>query len=444
MKALILAGGKGTRLGKLTQNIPKPLIKIQRKPLLEYQIELLYKYGLKDITILINNLGKKIINHFKNGDRWGVNITYYEEDYPLGTAGGIRKLEGTLTGDFLVVYGDLLINIDLDRFIKQHERNKRFRKMCVGTLMVHPNDHPYDSDLVEVREKGIISKFISKPHAENLVYQNLVNAAVCILSPEICRYIPPGRASDFGAEVFPAVVRSGKHFLFAYNTPEYIKDMGTPQRLRQVVNDVKNGKYATAALNLPKPAIFLDRDGVINEEVDQLHLLEDFKLIKNAAEAIREINLQGYYAIVISNQPMISKGLCSYDEVMEIHKKMETDLGKLGAKLDGIYFCPHHPEKGFPGENQRYKIRCRCRKPGTGLLRKAAKDLNIDLKNSYYIGDSTTDALTARKAKINFVGVRTGYACKDGKYDVIFEPGSIKSDIKSAVRYILRRDHLKK
>lgn len=439
MKALILAGGKGTRLGKRTETVPKPLIRINGKPVIEYQIELLRKNNLRNIAISINHFGDKIRKHLGDGKKWGVHIDYFEETFPMGTAGGIKEIEKQLKEDFLVLYGDLLINIDLKRIIKQHKKNKFNDIKCIGTLMVHPNNHPYDSDLVEIDEQMKINNFLSKPHPENLIYKNIVNAAVYVLSPVVCDYIPRGTASDFGKDIFPSIIKRNKHSLYAYNSPEYLKDIGTPERLLQANREVKNGTYQKSILSVKKPAIFFDRDGVINEEVDQLCKIEDFDLIKNADKAIKKINESGYYVVVITNQPMIAKGLCTYKDVLEINKKMETELGKLGAKIDAIYFCPHHPEKGFPKENKIYKIKCSCRKPNIGMIKKAVKDLNIDLKNSLFIGDSTVDAMTAKNAGIKFIGVKTGYGCTDQKYSkqVKIYRNELKKDIYHAVTTLI-------
>lgn len=441
MKVFILAGGKGTRLGKMTESIPKPLIPIDGKPVLEYQIELLKKNGLCDITIFINHLGHIIKEYFGDGEKWGVNISYFEESYPMGTSGGIVEVKEQINEDFLVLYGDLLLNIDLKRLIGRHKENKRHDNNCVGTLLVHPNNHPFDSDLVEVDERNRITAFLSKPHPADLLYRNLVNAAVYVLSPEICNLIPKGASSDFGKNIFPRIVIDGNYSLYAYNSPEYLKDMGTPERLMQANEEVRNGVYQKSVLSEKKPAIFLDRDGVINEEVDQLSKLEDFKLIENVSEAIKLINESGYYVIVITNQPMIAKGFCTLSDVDNIHKKMETELGRIGAKIDAIYFCPHHPEKGFPGENIAYKVDCSCRKPGTGMVLKAEKDYNIDLENSYFIGDSTVDAMTAMNAGIKFIGVETGYGCADNKFSkhISLVPDEIKKDLFHAVKDLFRK-----
>lgn len=439
MKAFILAGGKGTRLGTLTKTLPKPLVRISGKTILEYQIEFLRKYSIKEIVILINYLGQTIKNYLESGKKWDIVLSYLEEKQPLGTAGGIKKIEEDLRDDFLVLYGDLLINIDLGRLIKQHAKNKQSNDRCIGTVVVHPNNHPADSDLIEIDKDNKIIQFLSKPHPKNLLYKNLVNAACYILSPKISRYIPQNQASDFGKNIFPAIIKNNAHVLYGYNTPEYIKDIGTPKRLREAKQDIKSGWYKENTLKSKKIAIFLDRDGVINKEVDQLCRIENFELIKGSAKAIKKLNENRFYVVVVTNQPMVAKGFCNYNDILKIHKKMETELGKLGAKIDRIYFCPHHPEKGFHGENQTFKRPCTCRKPAIGMIRQAVNDLNIDLKKSYLVGDSTTDAQTAQNAGISFIGLHTGYGCTDTKYPVRIPSGSIKKNLLEATNYIIKK-----
>ncbi len=437
MKAVIIAGGRGTRMGKISDVLPKALIPISGKPLIDYQIFVLKKYRIKDILIVINHLGGKIKQYCGNGKRFGLKISYFEEQEPLGTAGAIKLIEKDLKEDFIVAYGDVLFNLDFNRLISFHKKNKKTSKNYIGTLVVHPNDHPFDSDLVEVNENGKILKFLPKPHPQGLVFRNLVNAAMYVLTPKIHEYIEKNKTSDFGKHIFPKVLKQ-KGVLFAYNTPEYLKDMGTSQRLKQVEAFVKSGKFAKGSLDFKKPAIFLDRDGVINKEVGDLRNIRDFKLLPKTAEAIKKINYSGYYAVVVTNQPVAAKGFCSYEDILNFHKKMETLLAQQGAKLDAIYFCPHHPDKGFPGENKKYKIVCSCRKPKIGMIRQASGDLNIDLKNSYFVGDSNRDAQAAKNAGIKFVGVRTGYGSKDVDFKQLNKSvkAVLKKDLLSAVLWI--------
>lgn len=384
MQLVIIAGGKGTRLG--LKDIPKPMCPINGKPLLEMQIDLAKRYGINEIFILSGHLSQVIIDYFGDGSKFGVNIHHIVESKPLGTAGSLKLLEGTLKERFLVFYGDVVMDFDIKSFIEFDKQNEK----SIGSLIVHPGNHPYDSDLVEVNDKKEIIGFLPKPHPKDLLYRNLNNAAVYILSPKIFNEIPNDVNTDFGKDIFPKIVQDGE-LLRAYDTPEYIKDMGTPDRLQHISEDVRSGLVASLNRKNPRRAIFLDRDGTINVNMDTHPTVECFTLLPGVPDAIRLINESLYLAVVVTNQPMIAKGFLTFDQLKLIDKKMETLLGEKRAYLDKIYFCPHHPERGFSGEITELKIQCNCRKPKPGMLLQAAQEMNIDLANSWMIGDSATD-----------------------------------------------------
>lgn len=403
MKTVIMAGGMGTRIASIANDIPKPMIQIGGKPILAYQIENLKVCGLTDITLVIGHLGHVIKNYFKDGSDFGVHISYYIEDHPLGTAGALFKMP-ELTEDFLLMCGDVMIDVDFNRFIDFHHKNQAW-----ASLIAHPNSHPYDSSLLVTetlppQEKGglpvethRVTGWLNKEDSRTY-YKNRVNAGIEIISPQLLaetmrNYTPrhpetPDKI-DLDRDVLKPNIKSGR--IFAYDTPEYIKDMGTPERYYEVENDLKSGKIAARNLKNKQKAIFLDRDGTINNYVGFLTQHEDFQLIPGAAEAIRSINKSGYLAIVVSNQPVIARGECTFAELQTIHNRMETLLGQEGAFVDAIYYCPHHPDKGFEGERAEYKYDCDCRKPKPGLLLRAAKEWNIDLSESFMIGDSQRD-----------------------------------------------------
>lgn len=428
MKLVILAGGKGTRLG--LSDVPKPMVRIGNKPIIEHQIELAKSYGIRDIFIMSGHLAHVIYEYFKDGKDFGVNITHITEPYPLGTAGCIKLLEYIVKERFLVFYGDIMINFDIDSFIKFDKK-----KSGIASIIVHPNNHPYDSDLIEVDDDSKVIKIHTKPHKDGF-YSNLVNAAVYILSPEIFNYITFGKHLDFGRELFPKLINMGKE-IYAYRSCEYFKDIGTKDRLDKVINDYENKKFHIFNKKNKFQAIFLDRDGVINEEVNLLHKLEDLRLIKDVNKAIKKINDSKYLSVVITNQPVVARNLCTIDELNEINKKLETLLGNEGAYLDAIYFCPHHPDKGYEGENKDFKIECECRKPKIGLIQKAVKDLNISLKGSYFIGDTERDILCGKNAGLITVGVRTGYGCKN----ITIQPDYFFENLFEAVNFIINEPY---
>ena len=171
MKLVIIAGGKGTRLG--LKDIPKPMVEVGEKPLLEYQINLAKQYAIKNIYMLSGHLSEVIVDYFGNGRKFGVNITHVIENSPLGTSGAVKQLENRIAGRFMVFYGDVFLDTDLRSFM-DFDREAG----SVADIIVHPNDHPHDSDLVDINDENIVTAFHSKPHDKNKYYRNLVNAAV--------------------------------------------------------------------------------------------------------------------------------------------------------------------------------------------------------------------------------------------------------------------------
>lgn len=434
MKAVILVGGKGTRLGLL--DIPKPMVPLACKPLLEYHIEFLRDNGIIDIILLTGHLSEKIESHFGNGQKWGVNIEYILEPSPLGTAGAVKLLEGKIDGRFLLVYGDLMFDFDIERFL---EYDKVHQRETIATIICHPNNHPYDSDLVDVDDKMFVNAFLSKPHPENIQYNNIVNAAIYILDSRIFEYIQKDVSCDFGKDIFPNIISKNIDKIKVYITPEYIKDLGTPNRLNQVEKDLLGGKISKLNKKNRRSAIFLDRDGVINEEVNNLCDIEDFVVLPKVYDALKLINDSEYLTIIITNQPVLAKGWLTSEQLSAIHKKMETLMGENKVYIDKLYYCPHHPDSGFDGEIKNLKIECDCRKPNIGMIQKAKEEFNIDLSTSFFIGDTTTDIQTGINAGVSTILLKTGYAGKDNKYNC--NPDFIFDDLYEAVSFITNKKH---
>jgi len=378
-----MAGGKGTRAASIASDIPKPMIPVCGKPILEYQIDCLKRSNLTDIILVIGHLGEHIKNYFEDGKRFGCNITYYTETEPLGTAGALYKIEN-LTEDFLLLNGDVILDMDFNRMIEFHKK-----KNAYATLAVHPNNHPFDSSLIICNSDDQITGWINKED-ERTWYKNIVNAGVHILTLDFLKNYPQSRDKvDLDRDMLKPNICGGK--IFAYSTPEYIKDMGTPERYAQVTNDIQNGIVHGKNLTEKQKAVFLDRDGTVNILDNFIKKPEDFNLFDWTADAVKTINSLGYLVIIITNQPVIARGDVDIETLDLIHMKMETDLGKKGAYIDDLFYCPHHPDKGFEGERPEYKIVCDCRKPKPGLIFQAAKKYNIDLSKSYMIGDHDRD-----------------------------------------------------
>jgi histidinol-phosphate phosphatase family protein len=437
-QVVILAGGQGARLKDRLGDLPKPLIPIAGRPLLEHQIELARRHGFLDIVIFACYRADLIEAALGDGSRWGVRLRYQRETTPLGTAGAVLAGFSLLEDQFLVLYGDTMVNVDLDRIWQQH-----LERGADATLLLHPNDHPFDSDLVETDAAGWITAFHGRPHAPGRFYQNLVNAALYAVkksalasfnAPRSTLHAPRPTLFDFGKDLFPALLRQGGRLL-GYTSPEYIKDIGTPQRYDRVCAEFGSGVFQRSSLRTPQRAVFLDRDGTLIYDKDCLRSADQLELLPGAGAALRRLNHEGWRAIVVTNQPVIAKGWCTEAELRRIHNKLETLLGREQAFLDRIYFCPHHPEAGFEGERKELKIRCDCRKPATGMIQQAARDLNLDLAQCWFIGDTTTDLQTARNAGVKAILVRTGAAGQDGKYPA--RPEHVAEDLGRAVGHIL-------
>ena len=435
MKTVIMAGGKGTRISSVASDIPKPMIKIEGKPFLEHELECLRDQGFTDIILTVSHLGDIIMDYFGDGSGispvtgkpFDVHIEYYFEKEPLGNAGALFKIKDKLDSDFLLLNADAMFDVDFNRFVAFHKSHGG-----LVTLFTHPNSHPYDSGLIIADTSGSVEKWLAKEDERPEYYRNRVNAGLHVINPIILEQ------SGIDADKVGTVGENGKHIkvdldrqllkplagtgkMFCYDSPEYVKDMGTPERYYSVCEDYKAGRVSGKNLKNKQKAVFLDRDGTINKYVGFLRNIDEFELIDGVADAIKKINVFGYLAIVITNQPVIARGEVSFEELEVIHNKMETLLGKKGAYLDAIYYCPHHPHKGYEGERPELKFDCDCRKPKPGMLLKAANDFNIDLSRSWMIGDGEIDI----KAGIN-AGCQTALI-SEGSYGQTTTVQSLKA-----------------
>ncbi len=395
MQGFIMAGGRGTRLTSITNDeIPKPMIDVAGMPLLERCIINLKNYGITDIYMSVGHLAEKIMEYFKDGKKWDVNINYIIEDIPLGSAGSLFYMKGKVKEDLLIVSGDLLFDVDIDRMYDYHKS-----KNSTMTLFTHPNLHPYDSDIVQVDGDNRVLKFDYKNTIRDYYYKNNVNAGMFIVNNKALDYIGEVKKMNMEKDFVTMLISSGER-VYAYRSPEYIKDIGTPERYEAGILDFTSGIVEKKCLKNKQKAIFIDRDGVINKYKGFVRKVEDIELCDGVCDAIGLINRSEYLAIIITNQPVIARGECTFEQVDEMFAKIETLLGKSGVYIDGVYYCPHHPHSGFEGEVKELKIECNCRKPKIGLLEQAAQDFNIDLSQCYMIGDSNVDIQTGINAGI--------------------------------------------
>jgi D,D-heptose 1,7-bisphosphate phosphatase len=427
--AYILCGGKGTRMGEISTQVPKPMLPILGKPVLEHIILQCKINGIYNICLITGHLSQIIEEYFKNGRKWGVEISYFIEKEPLGTTGAFKEMESVLPSVFWILYGDVIFDMDLSKMYGFH-----IRKKAALTLAAHPNDHPFDSDLVKVDETDRVIEILPKPHSSDILARNLVNAALYLVNKEVITYLPDGR-SDWGRRELPRICKSLP--VYAWRTTEYIKDMGTPERIQKVTEDVLRGKPAIRNLKNLQKAIFLDRDGVLNEDKDLIKSPDELVVFPFAGESIRQINKSEYLAIVVTNQSVVARGLTDSAGLDKIHAKLDKVLAESEAYLDDLYYCPHHPDSGYEGEIKELKIKCTCRKPSPGMLLAAAEKYNIDLSQSWIIGDRNSDIEAGKAAGCITVGVLTGNGLKNLKTMPYF----IFGNLPEAIEYILTKPH---
>ena len=425
----ILAGGKGTRLRERSGNLPKPLVPVAGQPVLVHQIMRCVAAGLTDIVLLVHTAHEQIQAALGDGAALGAAIRYLVESEPRGTAGALADALPLLAPDFLVLDGDTFFDVDLARLLRSHGEAR-----ADVTLFLHPNDHPEDSDLVDIDAASRVTAIHPYPHAAGTSYRNLVNAALYVFRRDgLERHLQAAPPSDIAKHLFPTMLVAGA-YLHGYVSPEYIKDMGTPNRLDKVERDIASGLVERRSSRDLRSAVFIDRDGTLNREVDHLSSPDQFELLPGAVEAIRTLNAQGSLAVVVTNQPVVARGDVTAETLAAIHRRLEWALGAGGAFVDSIYVCPHHPDRGFVGEVAELKVRCACRKPGTGLVDQACRDLGIDRKRSWFVGDTTSDILCGQRAGARTVLVQTGYAGRDHKYPVTAD--YVAADLAAAARWI--------
>ncbi|MBU3599651.1 HAD-IIIA family hydrolase [Polynucleobacter sp. 30F-ANTBAC] len=426
----ILAGGMGTRLRERSGDMPKPMVPVLGKPVLHHQIELCRKHGFTDIALLVQHRYEKISEYFGDGSAFGVNLKYAIEDKPRGTAGALHDALPMLADRILVLYGDTFMDVDLRKLWMAHESSG-----AVGTLFLHPNDHPHDSDIVDIDKIGMVREILPYPHPEGREVRNLVNAALYVLNRAGLEDVTPAEGkADIAKHMFPRMLDLGRP-LYGYVSPEYIKDMGTPERLDKVERDFLTGLPERLSGRQLRSAVFLDRDGTINREVTHLKLPDQIELLPGTAAAIRRLNCSGTLAVVVTNQPVVARGDVSIEGLRNIHARMESQLGAEGAFIDSLYFCPHHPDKGFPGEIVELKGCCNCRKPEPGLIDKACSDLGIGRQDSWMVGDATSDVEAGRRAGVRTILLRSGHGGADAKYAV--RPDYTAPDLADAIDWIL-------
>lgn len=295
MKTVIMAGGRGTRIASIAKGIPKPMIKIEGIPVLEREIACLKEQGFEDLILTVSHLSSVIMDYFGDGSGispatgkpFGVKIQYFVEREPLGNAGALFRIKDQLKEDFLLLNADSMFDVDFNRFVAFHKEHD-----ALATLFTHPNNHPYDSGLMIAGKNNAVQKWITKEDPKPQWYKNRVNAGLHVINPAILDVRIDTPKVDLDRQLLKPLAGTGK--MFCYDSPEYVKDMGTPERYYAVCADCRAGRIQAKNLKNRQKAIFLDRDGTINKYVGFLRKIDQFELLDGVSKAIRKINDSGY------------------------------------------------------------------------------------------------------------------------------------------------------
>lgn len=406
LTAVIAIGGKGTRLKAITKNIPKPLFPINKISTLFRICMELKEYGITEIVLTLGYCESMFDEEIQFiSSRLGLKIKTFKENNPLGECGALWHIKKFLKKDVIFVNGDLVFSIDLKRFVDFHQRiNSRL------TLLTHTSTHPEDSDLVSAPNGSLIKKLHIKSdenHPRAKAY--LGNAGMALFDSELLDIIPAPK-SNHNSSFFNYLalsVFSKKILIFSYNTSEYIKDMGTEKRFRQVEQDLKKGIVEKKCYKNPQKALFLDRDNTLIKCEDKKYVIDSDKLEFMDYEIKRIAKISKNYDVVcmVTNQPQISMGFLNIDRLDSINSKIIKYCLSLDLKIDVVSFCPHHPHAGFENELNFLKKDCFCRKPNPGMILELSYSRNINLPESLLIGDSDNDLNAALNAGCKFLFV---------------------------------------
>jgi len=397
-QAIILCGGRGTRLGAEFSHVPKPLVPVDGVPLLDRILENAVRAGVTEAILAAGHLGEQIAERYQAHNPWGLKIHTHIEGKPLGTAGCMHEIADLLDEDFVLLYGDVFLDFDLSALIARHESEKP-----VATVLVRQSDHPKDSDLVEVDpESDRVLAFLPKATRDpDGIYRNCANAAVYACSRELLDYISNDVSSDIATHVFPAVLNAGKD-IRAHELEEtgYVKDMGTPARLVEVERYWRRKSQAVAARQSPRKirAVILDRDGVILRDHGPSTDPGTIEFMPGALDGLAALSARGITCMVATNQPWIARGLLTPEKLEAAHERMKFQIEAAGGKLLDIVHSPYHPETHHAEGIAELRRSSECRKPRPGMLFELMERHGFGPAETVMIGDSRADIVAARNA----------------------------------------------
>ena len=372
-QAVILAGGRGTRLKTLTDNLPKPMISINKRPFLEYLIDLLKENGIEEIVLLLGYLPEKIKEYFGNGSKFGINIKYSIGDVSFETGERIKNAEELLDDNFLLMYCDNYWPLNLKKLVKYHDEHN-----VLTTVTIYTNKDNFTKSNMKVDNQGYVILYDRSRKEKNL---SGVDIGFFIINKEVLKWMPNTNFS-FEKEILPKLIKEKQ--IAGYLTDHKYYSIGKIERLPITEQFLK-----------PKKVLFLDRDGVINKKppkADYVKSRDEFEFLPGSIEAISLLTKSGYDIYIISNQAGIARGIITTDNLKEIHQNMTNEIEKKEGKILGIFYCPHGWDEG-----------CECRKPKPGMFFQAAREHHIDLTKAVFIGDDERDVEAGEAARVKTI-----------------------------------------
>ncbi len=395
-QAIILCGGKGSRLGNLVAHVPKPMLEFLGRPYLMHLIRQIARMPIDEIILLAGYHGEQIFEKFDGSVINGVSIKVVVESSTRGTLGALINSFDHLHENFLVLNGDTHLNIDFMGLSKFWISNNGSAQACMVTGQVDENRR-YGA----VKFSGLHITAFSRP--SECYGRAYINLGVYIIKKQSLRpWLSIKSELSLERDFFPTLVDERKLLRWDVKDHQFF-DFGIPEDYNLFLSFMENNEKI--------PALFLDRDNTINYDAGYTYKLDDFRICNGVQSYIKKFSRQGYKVFIVSNQSGIGRGYYSEEDVWCFHRKIKSYLADFDIFLDDFYFCPH-----FVGsDNGKYNFDCGCRKPGIELFRRIEENWCVDIKNSVFIGDSITDELAAKNLGIRFLMCD----CKNGNFSLV-------------------------
>ncbi len=398
-QAVILAGGRGTRMRPLTDRVPKPMVPFHGRPFVEHMIEDLRDQGFERFLLLLGHLPKVVMDHFGDGSAWGVDVEYGISGPDDLTASRVRLVEDRLDPLFMLLYCDNIWPLPFDRMWA------RFQHLGAPAMItVYTNRDGYTRDSVRVAEDGMVAVYDKAGTAPGLAgteisYALLERDVILPLLPTH-EQLPSGDVL-FEEAAYPPLARAGR--LAAFETAHRYYSAGSLRKLP-----------LTEDFLARHPTVIVDRDGTLNERPPRAEYVrrpEDFRWLPGSLEALRALREEGFRVVVVSNQAGINRGAVTQEALEAIHGLMRWEAEEAGGRIDAVYVCPHDWDEG-----------CACRKPAPGMLFAAQRDLHLDLSRTTFIGDDDRDGQAAHAAACPFIQVSEDNCLLDAVSQLLSHP----------------------